>query len=139
MAYNIEAAHGFFKELELHYFFLSYRLNFNCSLKTFINKEDLIISLSNIFLNADWLERECFDFFGVKYIYHLDLRRILTDYGFMGHPFLKIFPLTGFIEIRYDDLFNRIIKEKIELSQAFRFFFFLNTWFNFNSYNNKQN
>jgi NADH-quinone oxidoreductase subunit C len=64
--------------------------------------------------------------YGIKFIYHKDLRRILTDYGFIGHPLLKLFPLTGFIELRYDDSLDKIVKEKIELTQAFRFFNFFN-------------
>ena len=120
---------GLFKDLELHYFFVSYKLNIKSSLKKFINKEDLIISLIEIFVNSNWLERESWDLYGIKYIYHSDLRRILTDYGFIGHPLLKVFPLTGFVEMRYDDLLNKIIKEKVEFTQAFRFFYFINPWF----------
>jgi NADH-quinone oxidoreductase subunit C len=120
---------GLLKELELHYFFISYKLFYKSSLKFFIYKEDLIISLVDIFLNSNWLEREAWDLYGIKYIFHKDLRRILTDYGFVGHPLLKVFPLTGFVEIRYDDLLNKIIKERVEFSQAFRFFYFINPWF----------
>jgi len=64
--------------------------------------------------------------FGLKFIFHNDLRRILTDYGFLGHPLLKIFPLMGFTELRFDDLLNKIIKEAVELSQLYRFFLYLN-------------
>lgn len=128
---------GFFKELELHYFFLSYKLNIKLSLKNYINKEDLVMTLIDIYQNSNWLEREAWDLYGVKYIYHSDLRRILTDYGFSGHPLLKVFPLTGFVEMRYDDLLNKIVKEKIELTQAFRFFYFINPWYLNNNYNFK--
>jgi NADH-quinone oxidoreductase subunit C len=91
--------------------------------------------LVDIYINSNWLERESWDLYGIKYIYHQDLRRILTDYGFIGHPLLKIFPLTGFVEMRYDDLLNKIIKERIELSQAFRFFYFINPWYSFKNNN----
>jgi NADH-quinone oxidoreductase subunit C len=120
---------GLLKDLELYYIFLSYKLSMKCALKNFINKEDLVISLIDIFINSNWLERESWDLYGIKYIYHSDLRRILTDYGFIGHPLLKVFPLTGFVEMRYDDLLNKIIKEKVEFTQAFRFFYFINPWF----------
>jgi NADH:ubiquinone oxidoreductase subunit C len=72
------------------------------------------------------LERELFDLFGIKFIYHNDLRRILTDYGFIGHPMLKLFPLVGFIELRYDDIISKIIKETVELMQVYRIFSFIN-------------
>jgi len=127
---------GLIRDLELHYFFLSYKMNIKCSLKNFINRDDLIISLVDIYVNSNWLERESWDLYGIKYIYHQDLRRILTDYGFIGHPLLKIFPLTGFVEMRYDDLLNKIIKESIELTQAFRFFYFINPWYTmYNNFN----
>jgi len=115
-------------ELELNYLILSYKLNFRFLLKFLIKKEDLIISLNEIYLNSNWLEREVWDMFGIKFIYHRDLRRILTDYGFIGHPLLKYFPLTGFYELRFDDIYNKIIKEFIELTQAYRFFYYINPW-----------
>lgn len=129
---------GFFKEFELHYFLLSYKLSTKCSLKYFINKEDLVLSFINVYDNSNWLEREVWDLYGVKFIYHKDLRRILTDYGFVGHPLLKMYPLTGFVELRYDDSSDKIVKEKIELTQAFRFFNFFNPWFKPNT-NTKNN
>lgn len=116
------------KSIELNYFFLSYKLNLRYNLKHFLNKEDLILSLMDIYLNANWLEREVWDLYGVKFIYHQDLRRILTDYGFVGHPLLKLFPLTGFFELRYDDSLEKIIKESLEFTQAYRYFVFFNPW-----------
>lgn len=116
------------KSLELNYFFWSYKLTSRYTLKYFLNKEDLVLSLIEIYANANWLEREIWDLFGIKFIYHTDLRRILTDYGFIGHPLLKIFPLTGFSELRYDDVLEKIIKEELELTQAYRFFIFFNPW-----------
>ena len=119
---------NFINEFELVYILLSYKLNTRLILKMYVKKEDLVISLSNIYLNANWLEREVWDMFGLKFIFHNDLRRILTDYGFLGHPLLKIFPLMGFTELRFDDLLNKIIKEAVELSQLYRFFLYLNPW-----------
>jgi len=120
-------------EIELNYFILSYKLNLRFILKIFMKKEDLIISLSKIFINSTWLEREVWDMFGVKFIFHNDLRRILTDYGFLGHPLLKYFPLSGFYELRFDEIFNKIIKELIELAQAFRSFIYINPWLKWHS------
>lgn len=117
-----------FKSLELIYFFWSYKLASKYSLKYFLNKEDLILSLIGIYSNSNWLEREVWDLYGIKFIYHTDLRRILTDYGFVGHPLLKLFPLTGFSELRYDDVLEKIIKEELELTQAYRLFIFYNPW-----------
>lgn len=116
----------FFKSLELNYFFLSYKLAFKYNLKLNINKEDLILSLMSIYKNANWLERELWDLYGIKFIYHQDLRRILTDYGFIGHPLLKLFPLTGFFELRYDDTLEKVVKEGLELTQAYRYFIYYN-------------
>jgi NADH-quinone oxidoreductase subunit C len=87
-----------------------------------------MISISNLYNSTAWLEREIWDLFGIKFIYHKDLRRILTDYGFLGHPLLKQFPLIGFIELRYDDSILNILKEAVEMSQMYRFFRFMNPW-----------
>jgi NADH-quinone oxidoreductase subunit C len=119
---------GLAKSLELNYYFWSYKLFSKYNLKYFLNKEDLVLSIMNIYSNANWLERELWDLYGIKFIYHHDLRRILTDYGFVGHPLLKLFPLTGFFELRYDDSLEKIVKEELELSQAYRFFNFFNPW-----------
>lgn len=116
------------KSLELNYYFLSYKLASKYNLKHFLNKEDLILSLMEIYSNANWLERELWDLYGIKFIYHHDLRRILTDYGFIGHPLLKLFPLTGFFELRYDDTLEKIVKEGLEFTQAYRYFIFFNPW-----------
>lgn len=116
------------KSLELNYFFLSYKLSSRYNLKFFLNKEDLILSLMEIYQNANWLERELWDLYGIKFICHQDLRRILTDYGFIGHPLLKLFPLTGFFELRYDDTLEKVVKEELEFTQAYRYFIFFNPW-----------
>lgn len=115
-------------EFELLYVNLNYKLNLRFFIKLLINKENLIVSISNLFESVAWLEREIWDLFGIKFIFHKDLRRILTDYGFLGHPLLKQFPLIGFIELRYDDSIFNIIKEAVEMSQMYRFFRFLNPW-----------
>jgi len=128
---DIVATHypdNFENEFELLYVNLNYKLNLRFFFKLLIKKENLIISINNIFNSAAWLEREIWDLFGIKFIYHKDLRRILTDYGFLGHPLLKQFPLIGFIELRYDDSIFNIIKEAVELSQMYRFFRFVNPW-----------
>ena len=119
---------GTLTEFEVNYLLLSYRLNFKCFLRLFVNKDDLVLSINEIYSNSNWLEREIWDLFGIKFIYHTDLRRILTDYGFVGHPLLKYFPLTGFTELRFDDCINRIVKELIEMTQSFRKFNFHNPW-----------
>jgi len=113
-------------EFEFLYVNLNYKLNLRFFIKILIKKENLMISISNLYKSVSWLEREIWDLFGIKFIYHKDLRRILTDYGFLGHPLLKQFPLIGFIELRYDDSILNIIKEAVEMSQMYRFFRFLN-------------
>lgn len=115
-------------EYELIYVTLSYTLNIRIFSILFCNKDDLIFSMNNIYPNANWLEREIWDLFGIKFIYHKDLRRILTDYGFIGHPLLKFYPLMGFMELRYDDSLNKIIQDVLELSQAYRFYTYINPW-----------
>jgi NADH-quinone oxidoreductase subunit C len=115
-------------EFELNCIILSYQLNIRIWIKFFFKKDALMMSLSGLYTNSNWFEREIWDFYGIKIICHCDLRRILTDYGFIGHPMLKLFPLIGFIELRFDDILSKIIKEPIELMQNYRFFFFLNPW-----------
>lgn len=119
----------FFYSFKLIYIFLSYKLNLRVLLILNIVKESLILSLSNFFYNANWLEREIWDLFGIKFLCHDDLRRILTDYGFSGHPLLKFFPLMGFSELRFDDSLNKIIREQIEMTQAYRYFIYNTPWF----------
>jgi len=113
---------------EINYHLLSYVYNFRINLKTIVNKNFGLISISDIYESANWLEREIWDMFGVFFFNHPDLRRILTDYGFEGFPLRKDFPLTGFLEVYYDEQKKKISLEPIELSQDYRFFDFLNPW-----------
>lgn len=114
------------ERFELNYLLLSLkyniRLNVSFQLKEFKN----IQSVMSIFSNANWCEREVWDLFGIFFSNHSDLRRILTDYGFNGHPLRKDFPLNGFVEIRYDEDKQYLVYEEIELMQNMRFYDFLN-------------
>jgi len=116
------------KKWELIYVLISQTLNLRMFFKLYINIENVIISITKLYKAANWLEREIWDLYGIKFIYHKDLRRILTDYGFVGHPLRKEFPLTGFIELRYDDIKNNIVYEPLEISQALRYFKYENAW-----------
>lgn len=111
-------------ELTYSFIFETYRI----FLKTKISSNKYILSLSNVFASANWLEREVWDMFGIKFLLHPDLRRILTDYGFKGYPLRKDFPLTGYYEIQYDDISQSIIILPIELSQKYRSFELINPW-----------
>lgn len=102
---------------DLVYQLLSIRYNSRLRVKTSIQDGNHICSITNIYKNADWWEREVYDMFGLFFEKHKDLRRMLTDYGFQGHPLRKDFPLTGFFEIRYDNLKYRMVYEKVELAQ----------------------
>ena len=110
------------------YIFLSLSLNQRLVVKTFINENDSIESITSLFKSANWYERECYDLFGIKFINHPDLRRILTDYNFEGYPLRKDFPLTGHNEVRYDDLEKRVIYEPVNLPQEYRDFDYSSPW-----------
>lgn len=111
---------------ELSYNLLSVKYNFRIFIKNYTSA--YAPSLSTLFSSANWIERECWDMFGVFFTNHPDLRRILTDYGFDGFPLRKDFPLTGYIEIRYDDEKANIVYEPLELSQEYRLFNFTSPW-----------
>ena len=110
------------QRFKMVYLFLSHEYNQRIILSYFINENEVISSITSIFPAANWMEREVFDMYGVTFKDHPDLRRILTDYGFEGHPLRKDFPLTGHTEVRYDDLEKKVIYEPVKLSQEFRDF-----------------
>ena len=107
---------------DLIYILQSLKQNKKIILKTFLKDTDSIVSITNIHKAADWYERECYDLFGIEFLNHPDLRRIMTDYNFEGYPLRKDFPLTGHTEVRYDDLEKKVIYEPVKLIQEFRDF-----------------
>lgn len=113
---------------EIVYNYLSLRFNSRIRVKTYTDELTAIDSICSVYKGANWFEREIWDMFGVFFSNHPDLRRILTDYGFEGHPFRKDFPLSGYVELRYDDELKRIVMEPIEMAQEFRRFDFETPW-----------
>ena len=107
---------------DLIYILQSLKNNKKIILKTSIKENDKVESITGIHKSADWYERECYDLFGIEFINHPDLRRIMTDYNFEGYPLRKDFPLTGHTEVRYDELEKKVIYEPVKLSQEFRDF-----------------
>ncbi|KAI9098586.1 hypothetical protein DFS34DRAFT_593212 [Phlyctochytrium arcticum] len=107
---------------EVVYNLLSLRYNNRIRVKTYATEVSPVPSVTPLFPGANWFEREAYDMYGIYFVNHPDLRRILTDYGFEGHPMRKDFPLTGYVEVRYDDERKRVIAEPLELSQHFRNF-----------------
>jgi NADH-quinone oxidoreductase subunit C len=116
------------ERFEIVYHLLSMRQNQRIRVKVTTDEETPVPSVSSVFPVADWCEREVWDLFGVFFSDHPDLRRILTDYGFDGHPLRKDFPLTGYVEVRYDETQKRVIYEPVKLAQDFRNFDFLSPW-----------
>jgi len=110
------------------YLFLSHEFNQRIILNYFINENEVIPSLTSIFPAANWMEREVFDMYGVKFKDHPDLRRILTDYNFEGHPLRKDFPLTGHTEVRYSEDQKKVINEPVKLEQNYRNFDYESPW-----------
>lgn len=116
------------ERFEIVYHLLSPKLNERVRVKAEVGETTLVPSIIEVFPGADWFEREAYDLYGIVITGHPDMRRLLTDYGFDGHPLRKDFPLTGLVEVRYDDDQKRVIYEPVRLNQEFRKFDFLSPW-----------
>jgi NADH-quinone oxidoreductase subunit C len=116
------------QRFEVIYHLMSPTKNTRIRVKLRTDEESTVPSVTGVFPGADWFEREAYDLYGILFTGHPDLRRLLTDYGFEGHPLRKDFPTTGFIEVRYDDEVKRVVYEPVELRQEFRNFDFLSPW-----------
>ena len=116
------------KRFKLVYLLLSHEYNNRIKISIKFQSDQLINSITKIFPSANWMEREVFDMYGIKFKNHPDLRRILTDYGFKGHPLRKDFPLTGFNEVRYSEKDKKVIYEPVKLEQNYRDFDFESPW-----------
>jgi NADH-quinone oxidoreductase subunit C len=116
------------KRFDVVYHLLSPTLNARIRIRAEADETTQVPSIIDVFPGADWFERECYDLYGVIFTGHPDMRRLLTDYGFDGHPLRKDFPLTGFVEVRYDDQEKRVLYEPVRLNQEFRKFDFLSPW-----------
>ena len=116
------------KRFKIVYLFLSHEFNQRMILSYNISENEVITSLTPIFPSANWMEREVFDMYGIKFKDHPDLRRILTDYGFEGHPLRKDFPLTGHTEVRYSEDEKKVIYEPVKLEQNYRNFDYESPW-----------
>ncbi len=116
------------KRFDVVYHFLSPSRNVRIRVKVETDEATPVPSIIDVFPGANWYERETYDLYGVLFTGHPDLRRILTDYGFQGHPLRKDFPLTGFVEVRWDDEQKRVVYDKVRLAQEFRNFDFLSPW-----------
>ena len=116
------------KRFDVIYHFLSPILNARVRLRAEADETTQVPSIIEVFPGSDWFERECYDLYGVIFTGHPDMRRLLTDYGFEGHPLRKDFPLTGFVELRYDDEQKRVVYRPVQLVQEFREFDFMSPW-----------
>jgi NADH-quinone oxidoreductase subunit C len=116
------------ERFDVVYHLLSVTKNHRLRIRVTTDEEKPVPTVTTVYPVADWLEREIFDLYGVLFEGHPDLRRILTDYGFRGHPFRKDFPLTGYVELRYSEEQKRVVYEPVTLSQDFRDFDFLSPW-----------
>jgi len=116
------------KRFKLVYLFLSHEINSRIIVDFFVNENEIVSSLTSIFPSANWMEREVFDMYGIKFKDHPDLRRILTDYNFEGHPLRKDFPLTGHNEVRYSEDNKKVIYEPVKLEQNYRNFDYESPW-----------
>ena len=116
------------KRFDLVVHMLSMYRNHRLRIKVQVREDDLVPTLTGVFPSANWFEREVFDMFGILFAGHPDLRRILTDYGFRGHPLRKDFPTTGYTEVRYDETLKRVVYEPVSLVQEYRQFDFMSPW-----------
>lgn len=116
------------KRFDVVYHLLAPHHNTRVRIKVQVGEDEQVPSATSVYPGADWFEREAWDMYGIPFTGHPDLRRILTDYGFEGHPLRKDFPTTGYVEVRYDDAAKRVIYEPVELKQEFRNFDFLSPW-----------
>jgi NADH-quinone oxidoreductase subunit C len=116
------------QRFDVVYHLLSPKQNARVRVKAATGETTPVPSIIEVFPGADWFERETYDLYGIVFTGHPDMRRILTDYGFEGHPLRKDFPLTGFVEVRYDDELKRVVYEPVRLAQEFRNFDFLSPW-----------
>ena len=116
------------KRFEIVYILLSLRNHLRIRVKIFINDNEIVPSVSKLYKCARWYEREVWDMYGISFKGNDDLRRLLTDYGFEGHPLRKDFPLTGFVELRYDEAKKKVVYSKVKLTQDYRNFDFLSPW-----------
>jgi NADH-quinone oxidoreductase subunit C len=116
------------KRFDVVYHLLSLTRNQRIRVKLQVGEDEAVPSIVTVFPAANWFEREAFDMYGMAFADHPDLRRILTDYGFSGHPLRKDFPLTGFVEVRYDDELKRVVYQPVQLVQEFRDFDFMSPW-----------
>jgi NADH-quinone oxidoreductase subunit C len=116
------------KRFDVVYHFLSPTKNTRVRVKIEVDEATPVSSIISVFPGANWYEREVYDLYGVLFTGHPDMRRLLTDYGFEGHPLRKDFPLTGFVEVRWDDELKRVVYDRVKLTQEFRNFDFLSPW-----------
>ena len=116
------------KRFDIVYILLSMTQNKRIIVKVSLKEDENIESITSIHKASDWYERECYDLFGIKFLNHPDLRRIMTDYNFEGHPLRKDFPLTGHTEVRYDDLEKKVVYEPVKLTQEYRNFDYMSPW-----------
>jgi|TARA_B100001971_G_scaffold153850_1_gene143145 NADH-quinone oxidoreductase subunit C len=116
------------KRFDIIYLLLSLTLNQRILVKTSIDESTVLESITIIHKAANWYERECYDLFGIQFSNHPDLRRIMTDYNFEGHPLRKDFPLTGHTEVHYDDLEKKVVYEPVKLAQEYRNFDYISPW-----------
>ncbi|MDX5382151.1 MAG: NADH-quinone oxidoreductase subunit C [Rhodobacterales bacterium] len=116
------------KRFDVVYHFLSMYRNQRIRLRVAVREDEMVHSITSVHPSANWFEREVFDMFGILFTGHPDLRRILTDYGFRGHPLRKDFPTTGYTEVRYDEAQKRVVYEPVKLVQEYRQFDFMSPW-----------